>query len=80
MDQKSTKLDKTHHIAEELVEGVFELNILTNDYILHREQRSREQWWIRYYSIARLLMAGGRLKDRKVKVIIGKLRESHLDS
>ena len=75
--QKSTKLYEAQHRAAAIVKGVFELNIMTNDFILHRVLRSLEQWWLRYNSTARLLIEAGRFKSPKEHEIIGSLRVSH---
>lgn len=37
--------------AFKITRGVFELNLLTNDYLLHKEERAREQWIIRHESL-----------------------------
>lgn len=39
-------------ITEEISRGMFDLNVLTNDYLLHQEERARIQWQSRYDSLA----------------------------
>ncbi len=41
--------------AHEIAHGVFELNLLTDDYLLTRGERVREQWRIKQEDMARLL-------------------------
>lgn len=36
----------------EIVKGVFELNLLTSDYLLHSSERARTQWRLRHGSLA----------------------------
>ncbi len=38
-----------------IVGEVFELNIVTNDYLLHHEERAQAQWQLRYSSLAQIL-------------------------
>jgi len=42
-----------------IVRGVFELNIITNDYLLHHEERAQAQWQLRYSSLAQILTEVG---------------------
>ena len=44
-----------NRIADQIVEGVFELNIVSNDYLLHHEARAPTQWQWRYDTLAELL-------------------------
>ena len=45
-----------NRIVDEVVKGVFELNILTNHYLLGREERAQIQWGIRHDSLTELLL------------------------
>ena len=49
---------KENRTAAEIMKGVFELNLLTNDYLLHPGERNQEQWQVRYQSIEELLKPG----------------------
>jgi signal transduction histidine kinase len=40
---------------DEVVRGVFELSVVTNDYLLHHEDRARMQWELRHGSLEALL-------------------------
>lgn len=42
-------------IVDQVLRGVFELNMLTSDYLLHHEDRAKEQWGLRYASLTELL-------------------------
>ena len=44
---------------DKVVRGVFELNIITNDYLLHHEERAQAQWQLRYSSLAQILTEVG---------------------
>lgn len=41
--------------ADQLTRGVFELNLLTNDYLSNRTERTRMQWQLRYDSLTELI-------------------------
>jgi len=51
LKQASEKEKMTHTI----VQGVFELNILTHDYLLYHEKRSKRQWKSKHDSLTNLL-------------------------
>lgn len=44
---------------DKVVRGVFELNIITNDYLLYHEERAQAQWQLRYSSLAQILTEVG---------------------
>ena len=35
--------------ANEIVRGVFELTMLTNDYLIHKSLRAQHQWQIKHF-------------------------------
>ncbi len=41
--------------ADQLTIGVFELSLLTNDYLLNRTERTQMQWQLRYDSLTELI-------------------------
>ena len=41
--------------ADEIVKDVFELNIVTSEYLIHPEIRMNQQWWLKYNSLGILL-------------------------
>lgn len=53
------------------------MNILTNNYSLSRNQRSRDQWWLRHDSTARLLIEAEAPEGSKEQEIIDSLRKNH---
>ena len=65
-------------LAGDLVKGVFELNILTSDYLRYRERRTGRQWWSRYESNARLLIEATALFAAGNQFDTDKLRKDHL--
>ncbi len=52
--QKLEETIEENRIAGEIMKGVFELNLLTNDYLLRPGERNREQWQSRHKSIEKL--------------------------
>jgi len=76
-NQRLREIIETEHRAEEIVKGVFELNSLASDYSLSRNQRSRDQWWLRHDSTARLLMEAEASEGSREQEIINSLREDH---
>ncbi|MCK5585432.1 HAMP domain-containing protein, partial [Candidatus Bipolaricaulota bacterium] len=42
-------------VIHDVVRGVFELNIVTNDYLLHHEERAQAQWELRHGSLDQFL-------------------------
>jgi len=51
--------------------------ISLTDYLLHRDERSRDQWWSRYNSAARLLIEEEEFKGLQKREFTASLRESH---
>jgi signal transduction histidine kinase len=49
--QELKKEIEENRAAGEIMKGAFELNLLTSDYLLHPEARTREQWQARHQSI-----------------------------
>ena len=45
--------------AGSMVRGLFELNILTNEYLLYHEKRALTQWRSKHDSLTKLLSASG---------------------
>ena len=76
-NQRLSEAIETNHRAQEIARGVFELNIVTNDYLLFRNQRSSEQWWSRYDSTARLLIEVKASEGSKKQEIMDSLRKDH---
>jgi len=74
-NQRLKEIIEIEYRADEIVKGIFELNNLTNDYSLSRNQRSREQWWLRHDSTARLLIETEASEGSKEQEIIDSLRE-----
>ena len=42
-------------VTEAIIKGVFELNILTNDFLLHSGERAKIQWQSRYNTITEII-------------------------
>lgn len=54
--QRITFLEQKGIFAGELVRSFYQLNALTDDYLLHREERAESQWKIKYQSIGKELL------------------------
>lgn len=54
-NQQVDKVAQKGLVADTLVREIFDLNALTNDYLLHREERAKIQWQKKYQSIKQLL-------------------------
>jgi len=71
-----TEIMKQEEAAHKIVKGVFELSILTSDYLLHHENRAEKQWISKHVSLTSLLSeieCQGPLKQS----ILKNLREHH---
>lgn len=79
VNRELRKVIEENQKADEIVKGIFELNILSNDYILHPERRSYDQWQTRYDSTAKLLTEIKGSDDLREREIIEDLRENHVD-
>jgi two-component system cell cycle sensor histidine kinase/response regulator CckA len=55
MFEQIKKTNEEHMRVHEIVQGVFELNILTDDYLLYHEKRSQAQWRLKHDSLTKLL-------------------------
>jgi signal transduction histidine kinase/HAMP domain-containing protein len=64
--------------TDEIIKGLFELNILTNSYLLHHEERAKTQWQLKHDSIKKVL-EGVEVKSPEKMVLLGRLRDSHKD-
>lgn len=63
-------------VIHDVVRGVFELNIVTNDYLLHHEERAQAQWELRHASLAQLL-TGIEAHDPEEEEILGRVIQEH---
>ena len=69
-----------NRIAEEIVKDVFELNIVSHDYVRYHEERPRMQCRSKYDSIALLLAkASEKFKDLEEQTIIDDMDRIHED-
>jgi len=68
-------------VADEIVQGTFNQNILTSDYLLHREERARKQWSGKHDSLTELVRQAEReFKSSKERAILATIRENHESS
>jgi len=59
--------------AEKLITEVFELNGLTQDYLAHKEERPKAQWYLHYANLNKGLDALA-LNDEPAKILVRSLR------
>jgi PAS domain S-box-containing protein len=64
--------------VDEIIRGLFELNILTNEYLMHHEERAETQWQLKHDSIKRLLEEV-EVKSPEKMVLLKRMCESHKD-
>ena len=69
---------KKEMATDEIIRGLFELNILTNEYLMHHEERAKTQWQLKHDSIKRLLEEV-EVKSPVEMVLLKRIRESHMD-
>ncbi|MDI6761992.1 MAG: ATP-binding protein [Thermodesulfobacteriota bacterium] len=62
-------------IADEIAKGVFELNIITYEYLLHREERMQTQWQLRHDSLTKLL-TGEEFKSLERRLILDRMHQN----
>ena len=64
-------------IADEVVKGVFELNIITYEYLLHHEERMQAQWQqLRHDSLTKLL-SEIEFRGTERQVVLGRIQQNH---
>ncbi len=49
------RVSQKQTVVREIQESIFELTLLTNDYVLYREQRALEQWREKHAALARMI-------------------------
>jgi len=68
-------------LADEIVQAVFEQNLLTSDYLLYREIRAKMQWSARHDSLTELVIqAEHDFKSSKERANLNTIREDHESS
>jgi len=77
MSQQENEALEQDTVANEILEGAFQLNILTGDYFLHQEERAQMQWYLKHGSLSELLK-GLELGDEE-QFTIDKIRQNHED-
>ncbi len=74
--QRVNRAIQKNILANKIVESVSELDVITYDYLLHREERPQAQWRLRHNSLTKLL-TGGEFKGLKEQLILGRILQSH---
>lgn len=65
-------------ITNEIVKDVFELNIVTYDYLAYHDERPKMQWQLKYAAISmHLTQASEKFKDPEEKIIVENMNETH---
>ena len=61
-------LDRREQV-DRVVQGVFDLNLLVSDYLLHGEDRARQQWTVRHSSLAELVDTMAPVSERDGRLL-----------
>ena len=72
------KARKKDRVSNEIIKGVFELNILTYDYLLHPQERPQSQWHSKHASVEKLLESG-RFSSLEETLILTHILQNHRD-
>ena len=73
--QRISELLVNEGLIHTIVQDVFELNILTNDYLLYHEDRPQKQWQAKHNKLSSLL-AGLEFKDPEKESSLNKMRDT----
>ncbi len=74
--QRMNKEINRNTIADEVARGVFELNIITYEYLLHHEERMLAQWQLRDVSLTKLL-SELEFKGTESQVVLVRIQQNH---
>ncbi len=74
--QRVNKEINRNKIAGEAAKGVFELNVITYEYLLRHEERMQAQWQLRHDSLTKLL-SEIEFKGTERQVILDRIRQNH---
>ena len=74
--QQVNEAIKKNRAADEIIRGLFELNILTNEYLMHDEERAKTQWQLKHDSLRKLLKEE-EFKNPEEMVFLKRMRENH---
>ena len=55
ISQQVSETIEQHRAINKIVNGVFELHLVTNDYLLHHEERAHAQWQTKWASLGQVL-------------------------
>ena len=55
ISQQLVRANEQHAAVEEVIKGIFEVNFITNNYLLFHEKRAEEQWRLRHASLEQQL-------------------------
>ncbi len=68
-------------LADSILKGVFEINVVTNDYIISRSERANSQWQIRHQSLTNIvLLADTLFLDEDGRALINHIRQNQIRS
>jgi len=74
--QQVNEAIKKNRTADEIMRGLFELNILTEEYLIHHEERAKTQWQLKHDSLKKLL-GEVEFKSPEKVVLLKRMRENH---
>lgn len=68
-----------NEVANNIISGLFEMGILTTDYVLHNSERAKTQWEINHAAISRLLH-DTEFQIREEQAVLERIRRNHADA
>ncbi len=76
--QQNNAAWRENMMANELTRGLFELGILTTDYVMHGGKRAEEQWLMKHDSLTRLLNSAEFVSPDS-QTLLKQVRQNHQD-
>ena len=63
-----TEGNKKHELLDNVRSGIADLDLVTYDYLLHREERMEQQWHLKYSSLGEVLDKAG--EEEVIKLML----------
>lgn len=76
--QQVNEAIKKNRAVDQIIRGLFELHILTEEYLSHHEERAKTQWQLKHDSLRKLLKEE-EFKDTEEMVFLKRMRKGHED-
>ena len=75
ISQQVSKTLEINNRVDEISDDVFELSVITGDYLLHHEKRAQMQWYLKYDSLSNHLIELG-FKNPEEQIILDRIRQN----